>query len=308
MPSSIHILGAGAIGLLHTSHLLKQGMDCTLITKTFQSSKTFSINSQLYHCKSQLASHSSKIENLLICTKSYDVKSAFASIQKRIQKDSNVILICNGSLSIDLPHFNLIHGVTTHGVALESQNTYVHSGTGTTIFGSLKSHPISPEVAQIIQAMETLNSAWSLDIHESLALKHCVNAFINPLTAVLDIQNGKLSDQVKVLEIISEELSLVFPQFVASQIKREIQTVIRNTASNSSSMLMDLRAGRRTENEEIGGWVLSVAKELNVRLPVLNTLYEIVKMKESLSNCSFRGNQQISGGGQGLDNIRGCNF
>jgi 2-dehydropantoate 2-reductase len=55
----------------------------------------------------------------------------------------------------------------------------------------------------------------------------------------------------------------------------------RKGASHYPSMLEDIRAGRATENELIGGAIVRLARELKVETPLHEALYSLVKAKES---------------------------
>ena len=57
--------------------------------------------------------------------------------------------------------------------------------------------------------------------------------------------------------------------------------VIESAAENTSSMLQDIRAQRRTELDYITGYLIRRARAHGVPVPENTRLYELVKRKES---------------------------
>ncbi|MCE4629482.1 MAG: hypothetical protein F7C82_04310, partial [Desulfurococcales archaeon] len=56
--------------------------------------------------------------------------------------------------------------------------------------------------------------------------------------------------------------------------------IASKTGLNKSSMLQDVEAGRRTEVEEIIGYVIKRGEELGVSTPILKYLYMLIKALE----------------------------
>ena len=64
---------------------------------------------------------------------------------------------------------------------------------------------------------------------------------------------------------------------IAAGLRARVEEVIRNTASNHSSMLQDCRAGRTTEIDYITGQLLRVADLHGIAAPCNRSLLEQVK-------------------------------
>jgi len=118
-------------------------------------------------------------------------------------------------------------------------------------------------------------------------LKAAVNAALNPLTAVAAARNASVRTpglwDVAVrgaLEAarVAEALGVRLPGDPVGYLAE----VAARTAGNYSSMLQDLLRGGRTEVEEINGYIVRVAEGLGVEVPVLRTLYLLVKGLERL--------------------------
>ena len=120
----------------------------------------------------------------------------------------------------------------------------------------------------------------ALPVWEKLA----VNCAINPLTAVHDCRNGELLSRPELareVDALCNEIARVSEaaEFapIAAGLRARVEEVIRNTASNHSSMLQDCRAGRTTEINYITGQLLRVADLHGIAAPRNRSLLEQVK-------------------------------
>lgn len=57
--------------------------------------------------------------------------------------------------------------------------------------------------------------------------------------------------------------------------------VMDKTAANRPSMLQDIEAGRRTENEAITGYILRTAEKEGICLNSTKVVYSLVKLAEN---------------------------
>ena len=114
--------------------------------------------------------------------------------------------------------------------------------------------------------------------------KLVINAAINPLTALLRVQNGELLERPAARELLAEVakeaasiatrqgISLPYPDPVLA-----VEEVARNTAANYSSMLQDVMRGTVTEIEAINGAIVRVGEHMGVPTPVNRLLWGLVK-------------------------------
>ena len=108
-----------------------------------------------------------------------------------------------------------------------------------------------------------------------LWLKLAANAVLNPLTALWDVQNGEVLRRAEGREIcqsVCEELWAVMQHQAISPSAYELSVddltdFVRECAEanalNYSSMCMDVRHGRRTEIEQLNGWVERLSHRLH---------------------------------------------
>ncbi len=115
-----------------------------------------------------------------------------------------------------------------------------------------------------------------------LERKLLVNLCINPLTAVLGVNNGELLHNpyyFSLFKTVYQEGSAVLGMTNNAEVWEDVKQVCKQTEANRSSMLNDLVQGMQTEVEAICGYVLKRAGGEH-RLPTVRLLYELIKGKE----------------------------
>jgi 2-dehydropantoate 2-reductase len=136
------------------------------------------------------------------------------------------------------------------------------------------------------------------DILQLQLEKLAVNSVINPLTVLLDARNGAIIYNyalTRVARLLLAETSLVFrslpelshipnveQRFGAGRLETLVVGVANGTAENISSMLADVRAGRRTEIKYINGWIVKRGEELGVSCVTNFMIKELVNGKSTM--------------------------
>ncbi|MES1924907.1 ketopantoate reductase C-terminal domain-containing protein [Salinisphaera sp. T31B1] len=115
--------------------------------------------------------------------------------------------------------------------------------------------------------------AWTTDIRSHQWAKLVANAAINPLTALYDVDNGRLLDDPTLYErlcLITAEADQLLARLDPTwpgRSQAHVDAVARATAANTSSMRADVQKGAITEIAAINGWLLARAAELGLDLP-----------------------------------------
>ena len=171
------------------------------------------------------------------------------------------------------------------------------------------------ETVAALLLMQDLSVSWKpmSALHIIMQKKLAVNASINPLSALYGCRNGdlfKVSFARDLLFQICQEASAVFeaklhhdhevemqglrekgidtrkikvPVLPAAlspaALEEQVVRVADLTKGNVSSMLQDVRSGRRTEVEYINGYIDDLGAEYGVPTPVNATLRNLVKLK-----------------------------
>lgn len=139
-----------------------------------------------------------------------------------------------------------------------------------------------------------------IELLKSQLDKLAVNAVLNPLTALLDCRNGALLYNysiTRVMRLILTEVSAVFTSLPELRGQPNINTrfgperletlcvgVANRTADNISSMLQDVRAGKKTEIEYINGFVVRKGEELGITAAFNYMVQQMVLGKQQMIN------------------------
>lgn len=125
------------------------------------------------------------------------------------------------------------------------------------------------------------------DIEGRLWKKLCVNACINPLTALLECRNGRIhadQDLQAVVGNVCAEVASVMKAVgrpcSAEELVAFVNRVAVDTAGNQSSMLLDMKTERPTEVGYVNGYIVRRALDLSVPVPSNQLLLHLVRSKE----------------------------
>jgi len=232
---------------------------------------------------------------VLVCVKAYDTAQAASDCEVFLGNHTEVLTLQNGvgnleRLAHTLPRDQLLAGTTSLGANLLSPGRVHHAGEGGTHIGDVygERSDRAEEIAALFTAARLPASATD-NIHELIWSKLAVNVGINALTALLRVRNGRLlaaEGATRVMEpAVVECLAVAEESGVsldAEVVMARVKDVARRTASNRSSMLMDVLGDRRTEIDAINGAVVRRGRELGLAVPVNETLTNLVHAVESL--------------------------
>ncbi len=295
MTSSWHVLGVGAIGGLFACRLQLGGALVTLLDRGDHGSNpvpadlTINLSGDVvgsHTFPSQRICEAQEIEHLLVCTKSWAIGPAIASVAHRLSQDSTVVIMCNGMGHAELieHHLNgatLVLGSTTAGCRLTAAGTRQISGSGATYLGNSRPHPLAPNWLPVWKKGVPA-FLWTDDILPVLLAKVALNAVINPLTGLHRVANGDLFspqflDQTE--QITAEVQSLLTAAGkleLANALPDQVRLVCLATAENHSSMRVDMDRGHQTEIESIVGWLLHHLCFDPPATPLLSSLYKTI--------------------------------
>lgn len=236
------------------------------------------------------------VDLVLVFVKSYHTASALRPFAARLPADTFVLSLQNGLGNLDLiraalpGHERIILGTTAHGAALLGPGRLRHTGKGATMIGD----PAQPgnrrfDLTPISRALTRAGFETTVagNIHTAIWDKLIVNVAINALTALTGLRNGELLDdpelQPVIAQLVDESVNVMRAAGVPVGTHDHLayaRKVMRDTATNYSSMLQDVRNGRRTEIDSINGAVTRLGAELGVATPLNRLLTVLVHNRE----------------------------
>ncbi|MCM3626461.1 2-dehydropantoate 2-reductase [Paenibacillus glycanilyticus] len=306
----IHIVGGGAIGLLHAGRLAQAGQEVTVWTRTNEQAE-------------QLRAEGIRLEALDGGTQTIGVQShSFASLhdhpiddiqspswiiltvkqshiaepllrQLQLLSNEHAALLClqNGIGHMDklaefLPEAALYAGVTSVGARRLDERTVRHTGEGQLWFGTLNGDKKDENLQNLL--INILKSAGfsaelSNEMRDRIYQKLLINAVINPLTAIYDATNGELPQHPSRLKLMRSLFEETIAILTADGLKPEgddwqrVLRVCTATAANVSSMLSDVRAGRQTEIDWINGGISTLGRYHGIPSPLNDAVTALVK-------------------------------
>lgn len=287
-----HILGAGSIGCLWAARLAIAGEDVRLIMRSarldsFQLAGSLLTltgldnNSQQIELCAETANQHTKITRLILACKAYSAVDAIVSVKPRLTSATQVILLQNGIGSQQavrqlIPDCQLWVGSTTEGAYLAAPFHCIQAGSGLTLLGP-PANTASPKLPQQLQAAG-IPCQPHADMDAVLWRKLAINCLINPLTVLLDCHNGQLLKQQSQLSPLIAELQTLLKASghakLAVELPNSLHEVLQATAANVSSMLQDVRLGRRTEISYMSGYALKQCQQLGISAPALGDLHQ----------------------------------
>lgn len=231
---------------------------------------------------------------VILCVKSYDIEECLKFCSPLLTDKTLLIFMQNGIAHLDVKDLagqaNAAYGTTTEGATLLGPGKVKHAGKGLTQLGFLH-HPPAHAAQTLEKVAQLFNQAGLTtkirdDILSRLWTKLLVNTGINGLTATLDCTNGELLTlpgvQDRMTTLVNEAMAVANASAIpVPEDSLEItKGVCAKTHANVSSMLQDVRAGRRTEIEAINGAVVKAAKKFNIATPENIRLVEEVRKIE----------------------------
>jgi 2-dehydropantoate 2-reductase len=228
----------------------------------------------------------------LVLVKSWQTGRAARQLASCLAPDGVALTLQNGlgnleTLQEHLGGERVALGVTTVGATLLGPGHVRVGGEGPTyVVQDLRLLPITGLLQKA-----GFNVVFEDNLESMVWGKLVVNTGINPITALLDILNGELleSEPARTLlrNVAKETAEVARARGVNLPFDDPgewVANVARQTATNRSSMLQDLRRGAPTEIDAISGAVVQEGERLGVHTPINATLWHLVRARVSSFN------------------------
>lgn len=300
---NVTVIGAGAMGSLFAAYLANGGMQVTLVERhrdIVDRIRRDGVNVDGVRGRLNMrlpivtdADEAPPAELVLLFVKAYDTAAAMDEHGPALSNGGAVLTMQNGIGNVELIAQKLgpervLAGTTTLGANLIEPGVIRHAGEGATAIGEIGGDE-SMRAAHIAEAFSAAGIVTDTvaNINELLWNKLCVNAAINPLTALLRVRNGVLAEHEQTRHImrqaVAEVVAVAATQGLpldAEALYERALNVARQTADNRSSMLADILGGKRTEIDFINGAVARLGREAKVPTPTNEMLTELIQTLE----------------------------
>ncbi len=270
--------------------------------------------------------HDEVIYNLIVTVKAPQTLRALQAVAHRLVRSSTILFLQNGMGVVDEVNDKLFPdeehrptymiGVVSHGLYSTKTFSVFHAGEGTMALGVMPRLPmversfpenmrqLAPSARYLLRTMTRTPVFVAVgfpptDLLQQQLDKLAVNCIINPLTALLDCNNGVLLSKfslTRVTRLLLAEISLVLRslpelknvpnvnmRFDPQRLERLVFSVANNTAANRSSMLQDTKAGKQTEIDYINGYIVKRGEEMGVYCVMNYMLVHLIKGKRKIA-------------------------
>lgn len=286
----VYVYGAGALGSA-LGALLSKRTQVTLLARPDHAAaiaaqgglRLLAEHAGLYPLQATPVAHPPEPSAIVLVTvKAFDLELALHQLAPRLDSSHVVVVLQNGlgirRLAEGALGRPVIRAVTFTAAAYLGPGQVALNAIGKTYL------PAASEVRALWQACD-MPVEEVADIETYVWRKLAINAVINPLSALLGVPNGALLALAETARPLVDELVQVARRegqpLEAGETLAKVLASMRQTARNTSSMLQDIRAGRRTEIDWINGSIVERAGRHGIDVPRHRLLVDLIHFVES---------------------------
>lgn len=304
----IAILGSGAVGGYFGAKLARSGQDVTFIARgahleairqrglQIQSAKLgdFTVTAAAESDTSQVG----PVDLVIVSVKAYDNATALPMLKPMIGPDTVVLTLQNGVDSTDdvaavVGEAHVLGGTTYVATALEGPGLIVQTGVHRSIiFGEVFQNrgTVTPRVQAIADAMAAADIVVTAvpDARVPIWDKFVYLAAFSGFTGASRLAIGHIWRFPHVQEMFyaaSREIAAIAQAegvtISADRFDTLREYMLNLPASTRSSLLIDLEQGKRIEVEALQGAAVRRAAKHGIAVPIMSTLYALLKPMES---------------------------
>ena len=218
-------------------------------------------------------------------TKAYDLAPSLTTIRSLFLDDTILLLLQNGlnieetAIKVVKKQCRIVRGLVTLASEMISPGR-VKVWRGETILGS---DELSKAIAQLFEK-SGIQTKISNTFTQEIWRKCIINSIINPLTAILQVQNNEIStpELAWIRHSIGRE-SIAVGIAEGIDFKTDLMEFIEKIIpqyTNRSSMCQDIQRGRPTEIEFINGRIVELGKQHGIPTPINKCLTQLIRFLE----------------------------
>lgn len=308
---NVLVMGAGAIGSVFGGLLAESGHHVSLVGRPKHMATVAEHGLEITgiwgeHKVTSLATFTrvtdvphKRLDLVLITTKSYDTEQAARQARPLVSPDTMVVSLQNGlgnveAISDVVGPPRTLGGRVIFGVELRDPGQVeVTVYQDRVMLGSPAGTVPRERIEGIAQAFAEagIPSEATGEIMKFIWAKVLYNCCLNPLSALLEWNYGELLEHDGTRRIMSQVIAEVFAVARGKRVdliwhspeeyeRLLLEVLIPDTYAHHSSMLQDVRRGRRTEIDSMNGAIARLGEEVAVETPTNLLLARLIKAKE----------------------------
>ncbi len=315
-PVRVLIAGAGALGSVYGCFLRRAGFAVTLLGRPAHLEAIAAHGLQIeglwgahratgFTLISDAAQVGTSFDAILVATKSYDTESVGRAVAPLLAPSGIVISLQNGLGNVEiLARYagweRVLAGRVIFGAEIVAPGRVRVTVYADPVLIGVWGEPF-PHLQDAAHrwaerlATAGIPAAYCADIRAALWGKILYNAALNPLSALLAVSYGTLSEDADTRAIMDavfdevyavsagERVSLPWPSGAAYR-SEFYGRLIPATFHHRSSMLQDLERGRRTEIDAINGEVWRRGTAAGIPTPVNELLTRLIRARQGIGH------------------------
>lgn len=306
---SVAIIGLGAVGAVVGEQLNKiLGNNLSVILdekrKANYESKGIFINQEKQAFNYVVSSALSPVDLVIIATKNLQIKEAIEGIKNCVGSETMILSLLNGIQSErDLEQAfspeNVLYGFIIDLQSINLSGNITCTGKGRIIFGE-KNNQQTPRIQAVKELFDKAGVKYVVPENIQLEMwkKFLINTTFNSLGAITRSTYGGLGVEVmksaarkigyEVIEIANAEGIPLTKQMLEDDIIQNSKYDVLGKCS----MLQDVEAGRRTENDYFCGTIVALGKKHNIPVPYCQFLGELLTGTEEVREIKEKASSQ----------------
>jgi 2-dehydropantoate 2-reductase len=285
----VAVIGPGAMGCMYAALLERAGIQTTLVdylpdraTKLKESGVTVELADGQTLSESPVVATSVPAGQDLVVV----LVKAYATADLKIPSNIPVLTLQNGlgnveALCATVGSANVLAGVSSQAAELIDIGHARQVASGKVTVGAWTSCPTAPAeeaLAKVGAEVELTESPGQL-IWEATT----INSAVHPLTALLGVTNSQLIDQPDLRQLMRDlvveavKVSATEGYRFSYSLVEKAEEICEATRDQSSAMLHDVRAGKKTEVDAITGEILRRAQNAGLPTPRTRVVWQLLR-------------------------------
>jgi 2-dehydropantoate 2-reductase len=306
VPTSVAVIGAGAVGSYYGAKLARTGIDVTLVARREHAAAIERDGLRVIEAGDEWrvelrastdSNAAARADVVLVTVKTPDTTAAASALAGHLSPHARIVSLQNGvdnaeRIAALLPN-PVFAAVVYVGVQLDGPGRVRHTGRGDLVLGvprTLASRGNSGEDLRGIAAMfEASGIACPIDpeIEAALWTKLTLNCAFNAISALGASPYGRMAASASVRSIMEAVVRETVAVARAANISIDADVLVAATwrladsmPDQYSSTAQDIQRGKATEIDALNGFVAQKGAALGVDTPVNRTLHALVKLRE----------------------------
>jgi len=293
----IAVMGAGAVGSYYGGLLARAGHEVMLIGRAAHVAaverdglrlQTRSFDEQVMASASVDPAALAGADWVLVCVKAGDTEAAAAAISPYLRDETQVLSLQNGLDNADrlqalLPHQRVQPVLVYAAVELAGPGHVRHHGRGELVIGA------GPDSEAILATFAGAGVPVQVlpDVRAALWSKLLVNCAYNALSAISRLPYGRMirgpGIETTMAEAVAECLAVARADGIdlPADSWKQVRALADAMPTQQSSTAQDLARGRRSEIDQLNGYVVRRGAALGVPTPVNRALHGLVRLLEA---------------------------